>query len=36
MVEPIEWRKDNHCGPSYESSLKLPAKCNAPITGDVN
>lgn len=34
LAEPIEWRTDTACGASFESSLKLPSKCNHPYTND--
>ena len=30
LSEPIEWRTDGACGKAFESSLKLPARCNQP------
>ena len=35
LSEPIEWRTDSACGKSFESSLKLPARCNHPNSADV-
>jgi len=32
LAEPIEWRPDGACGKAFESSLKLPARCNQPYT----
>ncbi len=28
LAEPLEWRSDSACGASFESSLKMPARCN--------
>jgi hypothetical protein len=36
LAEPIEWRTDSACGKSFESSLKLPARCNQPYTNDAS
>jgi hypothetical protein len=34
LAEPLEWRPDSACGKSFESSLKLPGRCNHPYTTD--
>lgn len=34
LAEPLEWRDDSACGKAFESSLKLPGRCNQPYTND--